>query len=71
MGAAGVGVLLGAALLSAFLWWFFFGPKRALQAEDHGDVQELTVVVKGGYAPDLIQVRVGVPLRLVRPPGER
>jgi Cu+-exporting ATPase len=65
MSAAGIGVLLGAALLSAFLWWFFFGPKRALKAEAHGDVQELTVTVKGGYSPDLIQVRAGVPLRLV------
>ena len=65
MSAASIGVLLGAGLLSAFLWWFFFGPKRALKAEAHGNVQELTVVVKGGYAPDLIQVRVGVPLRLV------
>jgi Cu+-exporting ATPase len=65
MGAAGVGVLLGAAMLSAFLWWFFFGPKRALKAEAHGNAQELTVVVKGGYSPDLIQVSIGVPLRLV------
>jgi P-type Cu+ transporter len=65
MTAAAIGVLFGAALLSALLWWFFFGPKRALQAQAHGDVQEMTVVVKGGYSPALIQVRAGVPLRLV------
>jgi Cu+-exporting ATPase len=65
MGIAGIAVLLGAALVSAFLWWFFFGPKRALRAEVHGEVQEMTVTVKGGYSPDLIQVHAGVPLRLV------
>jgi Cu+-exporting ATPase len=65
MDTAAVAVLLGAALLSALLWWFFFGPKRALQAEAHGDVQEMTVIVKGGYSPALIQVRAGLPLRLV------
>src|SRR5581483_2993570 len=37
-------------------------PKRSGQV---GNVQEVTVIVKGGYSPDLVQVRQGVPLRIV------
>ncbi|MFB8128715.1 heavy metal translocating P-type ATPase [Streptomyces mirabilis] len=65
MNAADIGVLAGAVALIAFLAWFFFGPKKSRQAELIGGVQEIGVTVKGGYAPDLIQVRQGVPVRLV------
>ena len=40
-------------------------PKQTSRAELRGGVQEITVTVKGGYAPDRIEVREGVPLRLV------
>ncbi|EGX61025.1 MULTISPECIES: heavy metal translocating P-type ATPase [Streptomyces] len=65
MNAADIGVLAGAVALIAFLAWYFFGPKKSRQAELVGGVQEIGITVKGGYAPDLIQVRQGVPVRLV------
>jgi Cu+-exporting ATPase len=65
MGIAEVLVTAGGALSIALLAWFFFGPKRAGEAELRGGVQEVEVRVKGGYAPDAIRVREGVPLRLV------
>ncbi|MGZ4139041.1 MAG: heavy metal translocating P-type ATPase [Actinomycetota bacterium] len=49
----------------ASLAWFFFGPKKARAAELRGGMQEIDVTVKGGYEPNLIHVRQGVPLRLV------
>jgi Cu+-exporting ATPase len=58
-------VTVGGALLSAALGWFFFGPKTARRAELRGNVQEVEITVKGGYSPDLIRVREGVPVRLV------
>ena len=59
-------VVIAAGLaLSGFLAWFFFGPKKARQAEMVGHVQEVRVSVKGGYSPDLIRVRQNVPLRMV------
>jgi Cu+-exporting ATPase len=58
-------VTAGGLLLIGLLAWFFFGPKRAREAEVRGGVQEVEVTVKGGYSPDLIRVRQGVPLRLV------
>lgn len=54
-GAASIGILS----------WYFFGPKKARQAELVGEVQEVRVTVKGGYSPDLIRVRQNVPLRIV------
>src|SRR5665811_2629205 len=57
-------VIIAGAALAGFLWWFFFGPKKARTAEVRGGVQEVAVTVKGGYSPDVIRVREGVPLRL-------
>jgi Cu+-exporting ATPase len=58
-------VSAGGALAIAALAWFFFAPRRAHGAEVRGDRQEVDVTVKGGYTPNLIRVRQGVPLRLV------
>jgi len=59
-------VVVAAALaLIGGLAWFFFGPRRARAAELVGDVQQVRVTVRGGYSPDLVRVRQGVPLRVV------
>jgi Cu+-exporting ATPase len=65
MGIAEILVTAGGLVLVALLAWFFFGPKRAGEAKVTGEVQEVAVRIKGGYSPDLIRVRQGVPLRLV------
>lgn len=65
MSAADIGVVAGAFVLIAFLVWYFFGPKKSSRAELKGGVQEIGIVVKGGYTPDLIRVRQGLPVRLV------
>lgn len=48
----------------AAIAWFFFGPKRGKSAAKRKAYQELTVIVKGSYQPDKIEVEDGVPLRL-------
>jgi P-type Cu+ transporter len=58
-------VTLGSFLSIAFLAWYFFGPKRARRADIRDGAQELEITVKGGYSPDVIRVREGVPLRLI------
>ena len=60
-----LGVVLGAMALIGALAWYFFGPKKAQEAEVMGGVQQIRITVKGGYSPDVIRVREGVPLRLV------
>src|SRR6516164_6167055 len=49
----------------AGLGWFFFAPRRARTAELAGGVQRITVTVRGGYSPDVIRARQGVPLEVV------
>ena len=58
-------VLVGGVGLIAFLLWYFFGPREAATATvGSTGVQEIKVTVKGGYSPDVISVRKGVPVRL-------
>lgn len=54
----GVGVM-------AFVLWYFFGERdaKAATVTDSG-VQEIKVTVKGGYSPDVIVVKQGLPVRL-------
>ncbi|MFI7644167.1 heavy metal translocating P-type ATPase [Nonomuraea sp. NPDC049400] len=49
----------------AFLAWYFFGPRKGRLAELGDGAQEVEITVKGGYVPDVVRVRQGVPLRLV------
>ncbi|CAL8978513.1 Potassium-transporting ATPase ATP-binding subunit [Cellulomonas sp. T2.31MG-18] len=50
---------------TALVAWFFFGPKKTRRAQLDGGVQVVTVTVKGGYSPDLIEVTAGTPVRLL------
>ena len=65
MSLAEIAVTLGGVGAIAFLAWFFFGPKQAHTAQVKGNIQEITVLVKGGYSPDIIRVQKDVPLRLI------
>ncbi len=58
-------VLVGAAVVTLLLAWFFFGPKKSRRAAISDGVQEVKVTVKGGYSPDHIEVQAGVPVRLL------
>ncbi|MEP7114281.1 MAG: HAD-IC family P-type ATPase, partial [Ilumatobacteraceae bacterium] len=53
------------AVLIAVLVRFFFRARPASIADEHDGVQEVRVTVKGGYSPDVIKARTGVPLRIV------
>ena len=64
MTVADISVLLAAAAAIGGLAWFFFGRRRARAAQLDGGVQRVTVTVKGGYSPDVIRLRQGVPAQL-------
>lgn len=46
-----VAILAGGLVLTGLLGWYFFGPKKSLQAELSDGVQVVKVTVKGGYSP--------------------
>ncbi|AQZ63101.1 Lead, cadmium, zinc and mercury transporting ATPase; Copper-translocating P-type ATPase [[Actinomadura] parvosata subsp. kistnae] len=58
-------VIAVSATMIAFLAWYFFGPRKSHLAELRDGVQEAEIIVRGGYAPDVVRVRQGVPLRLI------
>jgi plastocyanin domain-containing protein len=65
MAIAQIGVLLGAVALSILvIWFFFFSEKKGTRLGTSGGVQEATIVVKGGYTPDVLVVKAGQPVRL-------
>ena len=60
----------GIAAIAWLNWHFLRGLRRPVAAAPAAPVgpdgaQEIAIVVDGGYAPDTIRVRAGVPLRLV------
>ena len=64
MNAADILVVAAAVAALAGLGWFFFGPRKATAAVLADGMQRLEVTVKGGYAPEVIRVRQGVPVEL-------
>ena len=59
--------VLGVSLILLVNWYFFFSRRKARAAvasPAKGNVQEVRIVVKGGYSPDVIVVKKGIPVRL-------
>ena len=55
----------GVAAVAIVVWYFFFSEKSSARAvQSTGDVQEVRIVVRGGYDPGVIHVRAGTPVRL-------
>lgn len=66
MDTAQIAVTVVGIMAVGFILWFFFGPRGVTSVgESVAGVQEVDVVVKGGYTPDRIEVRLGRPVRLV------
>jgi plastocyanin domain-containing protein len=65
MDATEIFVVIGAAAAILFVLWYFFGERERVAAGlSEGGVQEIKITVKGGYSPDVLVVREGVPVRL-------
>lgn len=57
--------LAGLALMVFIAWFFWFAPKGKTKAAiGASGAQEVAVIVKGGYTPDIIAVKAGQPVRL-------
>jgi P-type Cu+ transporter len=64
MSGADITVLVLSLLAIAGLGWYFFAPRKGRIAELGDGVQKIAVTVKGGYSPDHIHARQGVPLEI-------
>ena len=58
--------ILGGAAAIGLIAWFFWGPRRGgvRAVLTSGGYQEVMVLVKGGYTPDVVVVQRGRPVRL-------
>src|SRR4051794_38009971 len=55
----------GVAAIAWVVWYFFLAERKQVRAlAGAGGVQEIKVLVKGGYDPDVIVVERGRPVRL-------
>jgi len=56
--------ILGLALITLVVWYFWLFRREGVQVAMVNGVQEATIKVKGGYDPDVIVVQKGRPVRL-------
>jgi plastocyanin domain-containing protein len=57
--------LVGVGLLGFVGWFFFLAPHRVAAAvSSSAGVQQVDIVVKGGYSPNVIEVEHGKPVQL-------
>ena len=54
----------GLGLIGAELWWFMFSKTKSQKALVKEGMQEVDIVVDGGYIPDRIEVAAGEPVKL-------
>ena len=54
----------GLGLIGAELWWFMFSKTKSQKASIKQGIQEVDIVVDGGYTPDRIEVAAGEPVKL-------
>ena len=66
MDAPAIIVTLAGLALAGFVVWYFFLSSRpvASAVSSSGGLQEVDITVKGGYSPDVIEVKRGKPVRL-------
>ena len=57
--------VVGVGLLAFVGWFFFLAPHRVAAAvSSSAGVQQVDIVVKGGYSPNVIEVEHGKPVQL-------
>jgi plastocyanin domain-containing protein len=57
--------IFGVLLIVLVNWYFFFSKREKAKASVKGSgIQEIRVIVKGGYTPDVIVVKKGISVRI-------
>jgi plastocyanin domain-containing protein len=58
-------LVAGVAAIASVNWYFFLARRPAASAQVSAGVQEIEIVVRGGYDPGIVRVKRGVPVRLL------
>lgn len=58
-------VLIGGVIMIITVIWYFFGERETVVATvASSGIQDIKITVKGGYTPDVVVVREGIPVKL-------
>lgn len=58
-------IALAGPLIIIFIIWFFFGKReKATKIKEIEGIQEIEIIVDGGYNPSTIEVKKDIPTRL-------
>ncbi|MBT8212142.1 MAG: cupredoxin domain-containing protein [Acidimicrobiia bacterium] len=57
--------VVGVGLISLIVWYFWMSKPSGTSAGIRSGTQEAYIVVKGGYSPDTIRVKAGMPVKLM------
>ncbi|NET27047.1 cupredoxin domain-containing protein [Okeania sp. SIO1I7] len=55
----------GLGLIGAEVWWFLFSKTKSQKAITNQGIQELEIIVDGGYKPHRVVVQAAQPVRLI------
>jgi plastocyanin domain-containing protein len=56
--------MVGLGLIAWIVWYFWLYRKEGVAVTEVGGVQQVNIIVKGGYDPDVIVVKKDKPVRL-------
>jgi plastocyanin domain-containing protein len=60
-----IAAVFGFVLIFLVNWYFFFSKRKSKGVSGQSlDIQEIKIEVKGGYDPDTVIVKKGIPVRL-------
>lgn len=60
-------IVISAVIVASFILWWFFGKRKTSEAEASmsDNSQEVVVTVSGGYTPNTVVLKKGVPANIV------
>ena len=61
-----ISITISLVLVGFFAWWFFGKRRASVQAAEVVDgVQTVEIVVDGGYHPQVVELKAGLPAQLI------
>ena len=59
-------IIIAITLIGLILWWFFAPRKNTTAiAKSENNHQQITITVSGGYSPEIVELKQGIPATLV------
>lgn len=58
-------LLISLLLIGTIVWWFFGEHKTSTVMAEHANgIQKVQIVIDGGYKPEVVQLKAGIPAEI-------